>query len=58
MDRTEASELMDRLASGSVELNQTGVDEGLFRGASGLFELHKMVSYITGLESIKAAKES
>jgi triacylglycerol lipase len=58
MDRTEASELMDRLASGSVELNQPGVDEGLFRGASGLFEPHKMVSYITGLESIKAAKES
>ena len=49
---------MDQLASGSVELNQRGVNEGLFRGATGLFDPHKMVSYITGLESIKAAKES
>jgi hypothetical protein len=49
---------MDRLASGSVELNQPGEDEGLFRGASGFFEPHKMVSYIAGLESIKDAKES
>jgi len=58
MDRTEASELMDQLASGSVELNQRGVNEGLFRGATGLFEPHKMVNYITCLESIKAATES
>jgi hypothetical protein len=30
----------------------------LFRGDTGWFEPHKMVNYITGLESIKAATES